>query len=346
MTATATKPAEGTRKNFHEVFDLPDNKATRNAHGNPTQCLVLDPPEERLLDFVPGVDKRYKFLAYETKMVLAAFTLNIPLLVWGPHGTGKSTIVEQFCAKTNRPMMRVQHTSGTEESHILGHYVVRSRAVKEGPAGAQVDKIITETVFEPGPLAIAMREGLVYLADEYDFALPSVTAVYQPVLEGKALVIKEAPPEWRVVKPHKNFRFAATGNTNGSGDETGLYQGTQMMNAANYSRFGITIKMDYLPEKQEAEIVASQSGVHPEDAAKLCKIAAEVRKLFGDGKISTTISPRELINAGMLGRMFGKSPNLYLGLELAYGNRLPSTDRKAVMDFVQRIAPPEVEKAA
>jgi hypothetical protein len=43
--------------------------------------------------------------------------------------------------------------------------------------------------------------------------------------------------------------------------------------------------------------------------------------------------------------MFGKRPNLHLGLELAYGNRLNSADRKGVMEFVQRHAPPEAAAA-
>ena len=37
-----------------------------------------------------------------------------------------------------------------------------------------------------------MKHGWVYLADEYDFAFPQILGVYQPVLEGEALVIKEA----------------------------------------------------------------------------------------------------------------------------------------------------------
>lgn len=69
-----------------------------------------------------------------------------------------------------------------------------------------------------------MKHGWVYLADEYDFAFPQILGVYQPVLEGEALVIKEATPEWRRITPHERFAFIGTGNTNGSGDETGLYQ--------------------------------------------------------------------------------------------------------------------------
>ncbi|MDW2825454.1 hypothetical protein [Klebsiella quasipneumoniae] len=66
------------------------------------------------------------------------------------------------------------------------------------------------------------------------------------MLEGKALIIKEGTPEWRYVEPHKPFASIGTGNTNGSGDETGLYQGTNIQNAANFSRFGIVSHVKYM----------------------------------------------------------------------------------------------------
>lgn len=330
---------EPTRKPFHEVFGLPDSTATRNAQGNPAQCIVLRDDEiPGAKDYVPETDKNYQFEPTITKYLMAGITINRPVLIHGPHGTGKTTLVEQYAARTNRPVLRVQHTVNTEEAHINGHYVMKARTLPDG-------KTVNETVFEPGPLLVAMKEGLIYLADEYDFALPSVTSVYQAVLEGKSHVVKEAPPEWRITKPHPNFRFIATGNTNGAGDETGLYQGTQIMNAANYSRFAITIKLGYMPEKQEIAIVSAQAQVHEDDAKKLVKVAAEIRKAFDDGKMSATISPRELINAAMLGRLFGKRPNLSLGMELAYCNRLGSADRKGVMEFVQRHAPAEAAAA-
>ena len=36
---------------------------------------------------------------------------------------------------------------------------------------------------------------------------PQILGVYQPVLEGEALVIKEATPEWRRITPHERFCF-------------------------------------------------------------------------------------------------------------------------------------------
>jgi cobaltochelatase CobS len=322
MTAkVATFPATADRKEeFAKIFGLGDAPAGKNARGEYVRCTVLADPKPEYEDWIPVMDPDYIFPIDNLKAVMVAAELNMPMLVWGMHGTGKTTLIEGYCAGTNRPWIRVQHTVSTEEAHILGHYVVKNGG----------------TMFEPGPLAIAMRDGLVYVADEYDFALPSVTSVYQAVLEGKPLVIKEAPPEWRIVKPHPNFRFYATGNTNGAGDETGLYTGTQIMNAANYSRFGVTIQMEYMDRAQEVAVVAGKARIHNDDATRLVQVAADIRRQFKEGDLSVTISPRELINAGKLARVFGEEPNLTKGMQLAFTNRLNDTDKQAVESYLQR----------
>ena len=307
-----------SKATFSNVFELGDVKASKNTKGDPIEIEVLGDCGDELRAFVPPKDVNHIWNIDDLKALMMASAMRFNFLAWGMHGTGKTALIEQFCARTNRPMIRVQHTATTEESHILGQYILKGG----------------ETIFELGPLAVAMKYGLVYLADEYDFALPNVTAVYQPVMEGKALVIKEAPAEHRVIHPHPNFRFCATGNTNGGGDETGLYQGTQMQNAANYSRFGITVEISYMPEKQEIMVVAAQAGIHSEDAEKLVKVAAAVRDAYRRSEIGVTVSPRELINAGKLGRVLGGKWKQ--GLDLAYLNRLNPIDRKAVSDMAQR----------
>lgn len=304
-----------------------NTKALQSALGHPLQVYVREdsdiPPQLEL--YKAQVDNNYINQPDIIRSINMAVMLNIPMLIWGYHGTGKTTAIEQFMARTNRPWMRVQHTVSTEEAHVLGQYTV-----KTCPETKQ-----NIMVFEPGPLAVAMREGLVYCADEYDFALPSVTSVYQPVLEGKPLLIKEAPPEWRMVKPHPNFRFFATGNTNGSGDETGLYQGTQIMNAANYSRFGITVQMKYMEADMETAVVAKQSGLQQAEAKKFVQFARDVRAEYESGKLSVTISPRELINAARISLVLGYDHRG--GIQLAYSNRLSTNDRKGVDNFAQRV---------
>ena len=304
---------------FHEVFELGKASAALNAKGQPIPISILTGHDPESENYIPDVDRNYIFNIDLLKKVIVGLQLNMPIYLWGMHGTGKTTVLEQACARTRRPFMRVQHTVNMQESDVLGQWTV-----KDG-----------QTVFQLGPLPLAMLNGWFYCADEYDFAMPSVTAVYQPVLEGKPLVIKDAPPIFRKIVPHPEFRFGATGNTNGSGDETGLYQGTLVQNAANYSRFKITEDVKYMEPKIEESILVSVTRIDKATATKMVKFANDVRKLFADGKISMTISPRELISAAQIGIAYGA--NFVLGLELAFANRLTRVDRKTVQEYLQRL---------
>jgi cobaltochelatase CobS len=138
-----------------------------------------------------------------------------------------------------------------------------------------------------------------------------------------------------LVKPHPNFRFIATGNTNGSGDDTGLYAGTKIGNAAAYSRFGITVQINYPEETVEIAILKGNVPVTQDVAKKMVDFAQRIRTMYANGEISLPISPRELIRATMIGVI--KGGQFRRGIELAYSNRLDSTQGEAVKQTAQRI---------
>lgn len=309
-------PAGSSKQALHTLFGLGEVKSAMSSRGTPIMVDVLATEEDQ--DMIPAAMNGYVFNIEVLKNILLGFAMNIPTYVWGHAGTGKTTLLTQICAYTKRPVLRVQHTVNTEESHIAGQWTV-----KDG-----------QTVFELGPLAMAMKHGWVYLADEYDFAMPQVLSVYQPVLEGAPLVIKEADHANRIIKPHPNFRFCATGNTNGTGDESGLYLGANLQNAANYDRFGVVEHMPYMEPKQEELILIGMAGVQRDDAEKLVQFATMVRDAFSGGKISSTISPRAMVNAAKLGI---KKASWRGGLDLAFANKLSRIDREIVDALAQRV---------
>ncbi len=320
IAASAVPVGTVVKKALHEVFALGSAKGAMSASGKPIPISVIANPEHP--EMVPEVNDTYVYDADELKNVILAIELNINPYVWGHKGSGKSELFEQIAARTGRGFVRVQHTANTEESHIVGQWTVKNNSG------------VAETVFELGPLALAMKNGWVYCADEYDFMLPSVTSVYQAVLEGKSLMIKEADAANRIIKPHPNFRFCATGNTNGSGDETGLYQGTNIQNAANYDRFGMVIHKQYMKKAAESLILQNKVGMHKEDADKMVDFAALVREAYDAAKISDVISPRSLINAAKIGIM---RASFRQGVTLAFINKLSKVDREVVDGLASRV---------
>ena len=315
--SVVTDSSKESIANFHEVFELGSSAATMNAAGNPIPIKVLAPRQEDI-EMIPAVDSNYIFNVDILKSLMLGIEMKIPVYLWGHAGVGKTTIFEQICAHTKRPFLRVQHTVNMEEEHIVGGWRLRDG----------------KTHFELGPLPLAMKYGWLYCADEYDFGRPEVTSVYQAILEGKPLVIKEADAENRVIQPHPDFRIVATGNTNGQGDETGLYAGTNLQNAANYERFGIVEQMPYMSAKLESKLVSQQASIPVKDAEKLVDFANRVRSEFEAGKVSNPISPRSLIYAAKIGVARG---NYITGLEKAFINRLTSVDKESVKQLAQRV---------
>lgn len=312
------------RAYFHELFGLdPTNPEALNAKGKPIPITVSQ--QKEWAEMVPP--KEFYEPNIETlKAVVMGLELNIPVMVYGHAGIGKTSIFRFICHHTNRPLVRVQHTSELEEAHVVGEKSIKKDVDENGNVHAY-------TEFEFGPLAEAMMNGWVYLADEYDRALPEVLSVYQAVLEGQPLYIKQAPPGQRLIKPHPEFRFVATGNTNGMGDEHNIYRSAMTQDAATYERFGIVVRMDYPDREKEKRILMEQAKVTEKDAEALMQFAEKIRSQFPN-EMPLTIGPRVLITAAKLG--LARS-SFVKGIELAYANRLPEVPRHAALELAKRI---------
>ncbi len=161
----------------------------------------------------PAIDSDYQF--HESSRDIIVWLMcppqsrANPLYVFGPTGCGKTSCIKQLAARLNYPLFEVTGHGRLEFADLLGHL-----AVKDG-----------NMVFEYGPLALAMRYGTILLLNEIDLTSPEVAAGLNSVLDGSPLCIAENGGE--LITPHPMFRFVATANTNGGGDDTGLYQGTQ-----------------------------------------------------------------------------------------------------------------------
>lgn len=305
---------------MHQVFGLTRSRNTRDIDGNPIMVQVMKQGHE-FEYMVPKPNPDYVWDITLLKTIIMAVENKIPAYLWGLAGVGKSTGFKQYCAQTNRPMIRVQHTGDTESPHIIGQTLANEKG----------------TYFEPGPLAVAMRYGFFYLADEYDFAFPQVTSVYQPVLENEPLFIKEASgsedDSWRMVEPHPNFYMAATGNTNGAGDETGLFQGTNIQNAANYERYGIVMEVKYMEYSKEVRLISSNTGLSKEQVEPIVKFVNRVREAFKAGKITNTAGQRVSL---YIAKNYMLTGSYRRAAELALINRLPEACRVVVDGIAQR----------
>ena len=204
-------------------------------------------------------------------------------------------------------------------------------------------------VFEYGPLALAMRYGGLFLLNEIDLTSPEVAAGLNGILDGSPLCIAENGGE--LIAPHAGFRFVATANTNGGGDDTGLYQGVQRQNLAFADRFMLR-ELGYPAPEVEKRLLGERFAQLPESlCATMVNFANEVRKLFmGEGSgsfdssIEVTFSTRSLLRWADLTLRFqplarqGIQPVTY-ALDRALGYRASAETRAMLDELAQRMFP-------
>ena len=102
------------------------------------------------------------------KDVAEAIEHNERVFLYGPSGTGKSMLVRQIAAVTQRPVRRVSLNGETSVGDFVGHWTVNENK---------------ETVFVKGILPQALQEGHILQLDEVDAMQPEVGFVLQQVLE-------------------------------------------------------------------------------------------------------------------------------------------------------------------
>ena len=281
-------------------------------------------------EFVPEIDKTYKFDRDTTLAILSGFAFNKRVLVNGYHGTGKSTHIEQVGAKLNWPTVRVNLDSHISRIDLIGKDAIK---LVDG-------KQVTE--FQEGILPWALRNPVAIVFDEYDAGRADVMFVIQRVLEvdGKLTLLDQN----KVISPHKSFRLFATANTVGLGDTTGLYHGTQQINQGQMDRWSIVSTLNYLPHEDETAIVTAKNpGTDPEVISKMVTVAELTRNAFMNGDISTVMSPRTVIAWAQNTNIF---KDVGFAFRLTFLNKCDELERETVAEFYQRLFDEELPESA
>ena len=275
-------------------------------------------------EFVPEIDKDYKFDRDTTLAILAGFKYNKRVIVHGYHGTGKSTHITNVAARLNWPCIRVNLDSHISRIDLIGKDAI---VVKDG-------KQVTE--FQEGILPWSIQNPVALIFDEYDAMRPDVAFLMTKVLEAEGgLTLLEKN---KVIKPNSYFRLFATANTVGLGDTTGLYTGTQQINQAQLDRWNITTTLNYLDLEKEMEIVLAKNKnlnnvKGKEKVANMIKVASLTRKGFIAGDISTVMSPRTVIHWAENSSIFKDTGYAF---RVTFLNKCEELEKNIIAEYYQR----------
>lgn len=336
--ATVGKVGVGTDQLTYKVVMTPAHKLFSEVH-KAEKFLNFDIPVLEWSDAsgakvsnieVPEIDVNYDFQPDNLLKCLTALNRGMNQWLYGHTGTGKSTFVEQVASRIGWPVTRINLDSSLERADLVGH------------VGLHEENGTTVSKFEEGILPKAMVKPGILLMDEIDAGRPDILFVAQRALEHNGLTLTE--DKGRLVVSHELFRFIATSNTRGQGDEYGMYQGTRNMNASMIDRFPCFIEFDYLPPDRELALLKKlEPGLPQEKAEQIVQFASEIRSAFRKGELYMTVSPRGLtMLAGCYVSFLSygnKSRALKLAMEMTILSKCTNDTRQKYIEIGSRVFP-------
>ena len=243
-----------------------------------------------VVNLIPKKDPQYVAWGHfkDIKTILESKVF-YPIFVTGLSGNGKTSMIREVCAKLKRDMVRVNITVETDEDDLLGGFRL----------------VNGETVWQDGPLVVAMKTGAVALIDEVDLASHKIMCL-QPIMEGQPIYLKKIN---EVIYPAAGFNIVATANTKGKGSSDGRFMGTNILNEAFLDRFSATFYQEYPSTSFEEKILKKQFAMYEisEDdfVSKLVKWADVIRRSFKEGAVDDIVTTRRLIDITKTFSIFG-----------------------------------------
>jgi len=275
-------------------------------------------------EYVPDIDKHYKFDRDTTLAIIAGFKYNKKVIIHGYHGTGKSTHIEQIAARLNWPCIRVNLDSHISRIDLIGKDAIVLKNNKQ----------VTE--FQEGILPWSIQNPIALVFDEYDAMRPDVAFLMTKVLEAEGgLTLLEKN---KIIKPNNYFRLFATANTIGLGDTTGLYTGTQQINQAQLDRWNIVTTLNYLSLENEMSIILAKNKNFnnpkgKEKISNMIKVASLTRKGFIAGDISTLMSPRTVLHWADNTEIF---KDIGYAFRVTFLNKCDEIEKNIIAEYYQR----------
>jgi len=203
----------------------------------------------------------------------AAYNARLPVMVKGPTGCGKSRFIEYMAWKLDKPLITVACNEDMTASDLVGRYLLDANGTR----------------WLDGPLTIAARIGAICYLDEIVEARQDTTVVIHPLTDHRRTLPLDKKGE--VVKAHSDFQLVISYNPGYQSLMKDLKQSTKQ-------RF-VGMDFDYAPAELEADIIARETGIAADMAARLVKIGEAARNLKGHG-LDEGVSTRLLVYAANL----------------------------------------------
>jgi len=215
----------------------------------------------------------YQAQANEVELFEYAHGHQLPVLIKGPTGCGKTRFVAHMAEKLNKPLYTVACHDDLTAADLVGRHLI-------GPQG---------TYWQDGPLTKAVREGGICYLDEVVEARKDTTVVLHPLADDRRVLPLERTGE--LIEAAPGFMLVVSYNP-------GYQNLLKGMKPSTRQRF-VALRFDYPSTEVEQEIIIKEAGVEPNLAFKLVELAQALRRLE-QNDLDEVASTRLLIYAAKM----------------------------------------------
>ena len=209
----------------------------------------------------------------ECSLFETAWTRQLPLLLKGPTGCGKTRFVSHMAARLGLPLSTVSCHDDLAAADLTGRYLLKGG----------------DTVWVDGPLTKAVREGGICYLDEIVEARKDVAVVLHPVTDDRRILPLERTGEQLAAPP--GFMLVVSYNP-------GYQNLLKALKPSTKQRF-VSIEFDFLPKPQEIAVVSVESGLDEARVAPLVELASRLRQLKGQD-VEEGVSTRLIVYCAAL----------------------------------------------
>lgn len=233
----------------------------------------------------------------EVEIFERAWAEQIPLLLKGPTGCGKTRFVEYMTWLLGQKVVGVRRTGDQLQSDLRDYragvgalYTVSCH--EDLTARDLTGRYIMkggEAVWVDGPATMAVREGAILYLDEVVEARKDVAVILHPLTDFRRLLPLETLGTQ--IEAPKTFMVVISYNPGYQSIRKNLKPSTKQ-------RF-IALSFDYPPPDKEQQIVATESGIDPATAERLVLLGNDIRNI-SNIDLEEGVSTRSLIHAAKL----------------------------------------------
>ena len=233
----------------------------------------------------------YHAVEDEVELFEAAYGQQLPVLLKGPTGCGKTRFIEYMAWRLGRPLTVVKKRSKT---NVDGNRVplVTIACHEDLTASDLVGRYLLEsegTRWMDGPLTKAVKAGGICYLDEVVEARKDTTVLIHPLTDHRRILPMDKKGE--LVEANSRFLLVISYNP-------GYQSALKDLKHSTRQRF-VALEFGPPPREIEEEIVQKESGCTKEQAVALAKLGEKVRNLREHG-LQEGASTRLLIYAGKL----------------------------------------------